>query len=460
MASTNHVVRGLNGLVQKKNAEDILPFLRESLSDESQPFLEEIDYWPLLYLLSEADQLQLLKIVSAHISAVVQLFNSPYGEVRIAVVDSIVAGETEDAPGLLRDLIGEDPELDLYIVKKIADEGTDRSFSVLVDLLDTNHVSVRDYVKTQVKKYLNKHSYPILFNSLLSSLDKANRAIPILDIISDKGIVQAEPFVRQVTQTCVQDVNIRALAVKTLWKIGSDANTALFIDALFDTHDDVAFSIAANLSDLKKGWLKAGILRMIHSNVYDNHRLAEVLLFSEQEKVITELMTASDIFTEAIKNLLESPGMGYYQEKYAPFFDTPLVPGSRSTNPRGLLWAIDDEDFILKKYTRMAVKNGYPLRVFTRPAEAIAQLDTEDPDIVFVDMNMPEMNGVELTHAMMKQKNITAVLVTAQEDVIEDRDIEEGLFCEIIQKPFNEDEFAAVLRRQIGVKRQTTQTGE
>jgi CheY-like chemotaxis protein/HEAT repeat protein len=460
MASTNHVVRGLNDLVQKKNAEEILPFLRENLSHESEPFLEKIDYWPLLNLLSEEEQQQLLKIVSAHMAAVVQLFNSPYGEVRIAVVDSIVAGETEDVPGLLRDLIGEDPELDLYIVKKIADEGTDRSFSVLIDLLDTNHVSVRDYVKTQVKKYLNKHYYPILFNSLLSSLDKANRAIPILDIISDKGISQAEPFVRQVTQTCVQDINIRALAVKTLWKISSDANTALFIDALFDTHDDVAFSIAANLSDLQKGWLKAGIIRMIHSNVYDNRRLAEVLLFSDQEKVITELMTASDIFKVAVKNLLESPGMGYYQEKYASLFDTPLENGVRSKNPRGLLWAIDDEDFILKKYTRMAVKKGYPLRVFTRPAEAIAQLDTEHPDIVFVDMNMPEMNGVELTHAMMKQKDITAVLVTAQEDVIEDRDIEEGLFCEIIQKPFNEEEFAAVLRRQIGVKRQTTQTGE
>jgi len=61
---------------------------------------------------------------------------------------------------------------------------------------------------------------------------------------------------------------------------------------------------------------------------------------------------------------------------------------------------VDDERIVLKAYTRELERLGYEVfRAMTGP-EALEIAKRECPDIVFTDLVMPEMNGVEICKAI------------------------------------------------------------
>jgi CheY-like chemotaxis protein len=61
-------------------------------------------------------------------------------------------------------------------------------------------------------------------------------------------------------------------------------------------------------------------------------------------------------------------------------------------------------NFIMKKMVSSVVP-GATVKDFTDPLKAIDSLPEINPDIIFLDLNMPEMNGFEFLDAM-KQKGM------------------------------------------------------
>ncbi len=58
----------------------------------------------------------------------------------------------------------------------------------------------------------------------------------------------------------------------------------------------------------------------------------------------------------------------------------------------------DNQDFlaVLKEYLSLALGIEM-IDCFTSPHEALARLDTEQPDLMIVDISMPDITGLELT---------------------------------------------------------------
>lgn len=69
--------------------------------------------------------------------------------------------------------------------------------------------------------------------------------------------------------------------------------------------------------------------------------------------------------------------------------------------------AIDDEPLALKVLENFCAKADFLSlqRTFTRPNEALVYLDENTVDLLFLDINMPSMNGIEL-HKKLKQQTM------------------------------------------------------
>lgn len=83
-------------------------------------------------------------------------------------------------------------------------------------------------------------------------------------------------------------------------------------------------------------------------------------------------------------------------------------------------------------------------------AEALRLLDTQQFDIIISDMRMPEMNGLDLVHAIRLRNDAIPIILMSgfeNEGMIEQA-IELGAFT-LLTKPFKVDRLVGVIRRAI-----------
>lgn len=102
---------------------------------------------------------------------------------------------------------------------------------------------------------------------------------------------------------------------------------------------------------------------------------------------------------------------------------------------------IDDEEMILSMMKKCLQEK---LSVYTADsAKKALELLTETPDIVLLDINMPEMDGLELCQLIRGHVSCPIIFLTAQ---VTEQDVIKGLSVggdDYITKPFSMDELLA-----------------
>jgi two-component system NtrC family response regulator len=117
--------------------------------------------------------------------------------------------------------------------------------------------------------------------------------------------------------------------------------------------------------------------------------------------------------------------------------------------PRVLV--VDDEPSICRSCEKILVREGYEVKTVTSGAGALDLLGREPFDLVFTDLKMAEMGGMELLEALRSQyPDIVPVVITGFAtiaSVVETMKV--GAF-DYLPKPFTPDEMAAVARKAWG----------
>ena len=120
-----------------------------------------------------------------------------------------------------------------------------------------------------------------------------------------------------------------------------------------------------------------------------------------------------------------------------------------------LVLAVDDEAGILRLIRMELAEQGFRVVTASDGDEALRLAEEQRPDIVLLDVMMPEMSGHEVMRRLREQSNAPVILVTAKDS---DKDKVSGLEMgadDYIVKPFSPDELGAriraVLRRSTGV---------
>jgi len=120
-----------------------------------------------------------------------------------------------------------------------------------------------------------------------------------------------------------------------------------------------------------------------------------------------------------------------------------------------LVLAVDDELGMIRLLRLELTAQGFRVITASNGEEALTMAETNRPDIVLLDVAMPEMNGHEVLRALRERSAVPVILVTARDrEVDKVRGLELGA-DDYIVKPFGADEMAAriraVLRRTAGV---------
>ena len=114
-----------------------------------------------------------------------------------------------------------------------------------------------------------------------------------------------------------------------------------------------------------------------------------------------------------------------------------------------ILW-VDDEIDLLKPHIIFLEKKGYSITECTNGADAIDLVEEKKFDIVFLDENMPGINGLEtLAHIKQKQANLPIVMITKSE---EEYIMEEAIGSKIADyliKPVNPNQILLSLKKNL-----------
>ncbi len=105
-----------------------------------------------------------------------------------------------------------------------------------------------------------------------------------------------------------------------------------------------------------------------------------------------------------------------------PTIISPTVPVSRS------ILCIEDEHFIGELYSRALSKSGYTVTLIPDGVQALAAAQTDQYDIILLDLMVPNLTGIEILRALrdpaktphLKAKIIIATNLEEREDVRQD----------------------------------------
>ena len=79
--------------------------------------------------------------------------------------------------------------------------------------------------------------------------------------------------------------------------------------------------------------------------------------------------------------------------------------------PHGNIMVVDDNPANLKLLEDMLRQHGYEVRSFPRGRLALAAADQEPPDLILLDINMPEMNGYEVCEQLKSSARLAGIPV-------------------------------------------------
>ena len=118
---------------------------------------------------------------------------------------------------------------------------------------------------------------------------------------------------------------------------------------------------------------------------------------------------------------------------------------------RNKILLVEDEPKVCELIKAYLVKDGYDVTIAGDGRNAIEQAQLYKPDLILLDLNLPELDGLEVCRTIRKQSNVPIIMLTAR-----DEEVDKVVGLEIgaddyVTKPFSPRELAArvgaVLRR-------------
>jgi two-component system KDP operon response regulator KdpE len=117
-----------------------------------------------------------------------------------------------------------------------------------------------------------------------------------------------------------------------------------------------------------------------------------------------------------------------------------------SRGERPLVLVVDDEPGMLKLIDLVLTSSEFRVITAENGLEALHLLENRRPDIVILDIRMPDMSGIELMHRIHERASTPVILLTAQ---AQDESRVDGLDSgadDYIVKPFSPMELSARVR--------------
>lgn len=109
--------------------------------------------------------------------------------------------------------------------------------------------------------------------------------------------------------------------------------------------------------------------------------------------------------------------------------------------PDGIVCLLDDDQSVLKATTRLLSSAGWKVEPFLDPTTFLRYAREHKPEVVVIDIWMPEMNGLEVQSRLRTLSPSTQVIVLTGKDdpMVRSRAMHVGAFA-FLTKPVSDNE--------------------
>jgi putative two-component system response regulator len=127
----------------------------------------------------------------------------------------------------------------------------------------------------------------------------------------------------------------------------------------------------------------------------------------------------------------------------------------KDNEPQSNIIVVDDQPANLKLMEDMLRQEGYAVRSFPRGRLALAAAAQQPPDLILLDINMPEMDGFEVCKRLKADKLLAAIPVIFLSALNDTKDKVRGFrsgAVDFISKPFQFEEVQARIEAQLTLR--------
>ena len=121
--------------------------------------------------------------------------------------------------------------------------------------------------------------------------------------------------------------------------------------------------------------------------------------------------------------------------------------------PAHRILAIDDQELILLSLEKRLLKQGFDVRIANSGLKGLQAFKKFNPDVVLVDINMPDISGLEVAKKIRQSKNSDVHIVVVSGFIDEKvLSVGESLgIVDYIRKPLNLKEVEARVNRLLNI---------
>jgi len=133
-----------------------------------------------------------------------------------------------------------------------------------------------------------------------------------------------------------------------------------------------------------------------------------------------------------------------------------MPPIEQEEEPRGRIMVVDDTPANLKLLEEILRTQHYEVRAFPRGRLALAAAEREPPELILLDINMPEMNGYEVCRQLKSTPRLADIPVIFISALNETEDKLKGFQSggqDYISKPFQIEEVQARVETHLKLRR-------
>ncbi|MBF0376096.1 MAG: response regulator [Desulfamplus sp.] len=374
---------------------------------------------------------------------------------------------------LISSITGRD-ESDQLKIKAIGEIQDQYSLNKLASLLESKNTHIRDAAIDMLIEIGGK-AVPILTAATSNAnTDFMVHLITTLGYIRDQ---KALPVILDIMKTKPEDPNIRQAAYESMERIPSTKSSIALAIGIQDPVEAVRMSAARAMDKNISKVLVAGLKNIVREGNEEALNAVGALIDSEADNIFNFLLQEEAFIKLSVKHVTTKADkktrehfLGILRKKnYQALADkiVQLIPEEKKENACQIaqIYVVDDSKMMLKLYENKITGFGYNVTSFVFPEDAIRQIYASKPDLVITDLNMPKMNGIQLSQAIRKKYSsveLPIVMITTQSDVVESENNDELKMSKsllgnvginkVLHKPFSNEELQETILKLLGGK--------
>lgn len=415
----------------------------------------------LLKVLDKSRELELLRAALTALGAIGSAESIPtisdylYSGNRELVVAAIQALSNIDRPEsvhCLTERMGTDSDLDLLILDGFAELQDQLALDALSDGLRSPYAHIRNHARSRLTAIGAKAIPTLTANLGDPDPDFQVLTLNTLGFIGDDSAVRA---IRNLLHDEPENANVRFAAYEALGMMPLEKGAYVLADGLTDVEDHVRIATAKAIERNCTDILIAGIRNMVQASGSEAERVVSAFLNVEAYKVVllvADLAEFQDLAVDFLTTRAHPDLRNQFEKLFRgrgyPELADRLIQGKEVVDTKRLIYAVDDSRMILSIYKNVLFEIGVEPQLFEFPASAIEQVKKQKPDLIFTDLNMPEISGVELTRnirALYSKEDLPIIMVTTQSENPDFDEAYEIGVNQILTKPFTPEDLQAAI---------------